>query len=40
MTTISAAEAARQWHLDKGVLLDGDGADLQVGEKGKEEVSD
>jgi putative ABC transport system ATP-binding protein len=36
-----AAEAARRVvHLDKGVLLDGDGADLQVGEKGREEVSD
>jgi putative ABC transport system ATP-binding protein len=36
-----AAEAARRVvHLDKGVLLDGDGVDLQVGEKGREEVSD
>ena len=36
-----AAEAARRVvHLDKGVLLDGDGVHLQVGEKGREEVSD
>ena len=36
-----AAEAARRVvHLDKGVLLNGDGAHLQVGEKGREEVSD
>jgi len=36
-----AAEAARRVvHLDKGVLLDGDGVHLQVGEKGREEVKD
>ena len=36
-----AAEAARRVvHLDKGVLLDGDGVHLQVGEKGREEVSE
>jgi len=36
-----AAEAARRVvHLDKGVLVDGDGMHLQVGEQGREEVSD
>jgi len=36
-----AAEAARRVvHLDKGVLLDGDGVHVQVGEKGRAEVKD
>jgi putative ABC transport system ATP-binding protein len=36
-----AAEAARRVvHLDKGVLLDGGGAHLQVGEQGREQVEE